>query len=327
MFETLSKSDVINFQNNLTDLISNSYGVKAALWQFYGKSEMASLWSQLLFYLNIDSPNDNKTFYGESFCLCVCNIANHLLVQGNYSIVCTVLGFAKERFPNEPHSLVWMMCENLFIFTRSLYHENWTEAQIAAQKILVVDKWEGYLRLAEYFYFKQDYSEAHRFIEILIDKYESTEKNKVQKIGCYVRAKILLAQIQFSCNHPGKVPPGVITLLNDCLMLSEKYHLNYHSAMIHLHIANVQLSIGLFAQALRILDRCLLQILAHGGHFDRARAMLLYAKCLIADSVKFDTDKRTNILLEVAQMLERIKKDFQAVEAYSRVKDVLFLQV
>ncbi|CAH1961189.1 unnamed protein product [Acanthoscelides obtectus] len=50
IFETLAKSDMINCQHNYKDLISNNYAMKAALWQVYGKTEMSSLWSQLLLY-------------------------------------------------------------------------------------------------------------------------------------------------------------------------------------------------------------------------------------------------------------------------------------
>ena len=326
IFETLTKGDLINCQHNLKDLISNSYSVKSALWQFYGKSEMSMLWSQLLFYLNINNNNDSKGIYSEGFCLGVCNVANLLLIQGSYNLVHTILNFAKERFPSEPNSHIWMLCENLFIFTRALYHENWIEAEEAAQKTLVVDKWEGYLRLAELYYHKQDYTEAQRYVDTLLNRFESNKKYKL-RVLYYVRAKILLAEIQFSSSYPDKVSPGIITLLNNCLIETNKYNLDYHSALIHLHIANIQLSMGMMAQALRVLERCLVQILAHGGCFDRARAVLLYVKCLVAHSDQLEVGERRNVVLNAAEMLERVKEDFRVVEAYSRVKDVLYLQV
>jgi anaphase-promoting complex subunit 5 len=326
VFETLTKGDLINCQNNLRDLISNSYAVKAALWLQYGKTEMSSLWSQLLFYLNIDNSTDTKAVYCEGFCLAICNVANHLLIQGNYSLVHAILSFTKERFPSEPNSYIWMFCENLFVFVRAMHHEDWNEAEAAAQKILVVSKWEGYLRLAELYYYKQDYTEAHRFVDILINWYQSDSKYKL-KVHYYVRARILLAEIQFSSSHPDKVPPGIMTLLNNILVEATKYNLDYQAALIHLHIANVQFSLGLTSQALRVLDRCLVQILAHGGNYDRARAVLLYVKCQIAHSQSLDPAERQPQLVRAAEMLERAKEDFRVVEAYSRMKDVLYLQV
>lgn len=59
-----------------------------------------------------------------------------------------------------------------YIF-RSLYHEKFTEAEAAAQRILVMDKWEGYLRLAEVYFYRQDYAEADNCVELLLNQYES----------------------------------------------------------------------------------------------------------------------------------------------------------
>lgn len=55
--------------------------MKSALWQVYGKTEMSSLWSQLLLYQNMDSTSAGKAYYGEGFCLAICNIAKHLMIQ------------------------------------------------------------------------------------------------------------------------------------------------------------------------------------------------------------------------------------------------------
>lgn len=318
---------MINCQDNYKDLISNNYSMKSSLWQLYGKTEMSSLWSQLLLYLNIDSSSPSKAFYGEGFCLAICNIANHLLMQGDYGLVGAVLNFAKQRFPNEPQSHMWMLCENLFVFTRSLHHEQWAEAESAAQKITVVDKWEGCLRLAEVYFYKQDYIEADNCINTFLNQYENDNTYKFNDRYYYVRAKILKAEIQFASSYPTSVPAGIITILNNCLIEAQTCQLDYQAALIHMHIANTMLLLGLTAHALRILDRCLIQILAHGGYFDRARATLLYVKCLVADSHKCEDNERSRIILNSAKLLDKVKNDFEKVEAYSRMKDVLYLQV
>lgn len=143
----------------------------------------------------------------------------------------------------------------------------------------------------------------------------------------YVRAKILKAEIQFAACYPHSVPSGIITILNNCLIESQTSQLDYQSALIHLQIANCMLLIGLTSQALSILDKCLVQLLGHGGCHDRARAMLLYVKCMVADSHKLDDNKRKEVILECAGLLSKVKDDFKKVEAYSRMKDVLYLQV
>lgn len=112
---------------------------------------MASLWSQLFLYLNTDTTELSKTCHGESFCRAVCDVANQLAMHGEYRLVHSVLGFVKDRFPNELVSHVWMLCENLVAFTRALYQEKWDEAEAAAQNMAVLHKWESRLRLAELF--------------------------------------------------------------------------------------------------------------------------------------------------------------------------------
>ncbi|KAJ8948335.1 hypothetical protein NQ318_019320 [Aromia moschata] len=326
IFETLAKSDMINCQHNYKDLISNNYAMKSSLWQLYGKTEMSSLWSQLLLYLNIDSSSPSKAFYGEGFCLAVCNIANHLLVQGEYALADAALDFVKRRFPAEPNRHAWMLCENLIVFTRSLHHEKWAEAESAAQKMVVVDKWEGYLRLAEVYFYKQDYVEADNCVNALLNQYENDNAYKFNDRYYYVRAKILKAEIQLASGYPDFVPAVVVTALNSCLIEAQSSQLGYQTALIHLHVANVMLMLDLTGQALRILDRCLVQVLGHGGCFDRARATLLYVKCLVADSQKCDGGERAEVVLSSARLLDRVKEDFEKVEAYSRVKDVLYLQ-
>lgn len=48
----MRKSDLLNCQNSMVDLMSNSYSQKTALWQMYGKTDMANFFAQLLLHLN-----------------------------------------------------------------------------------------------------------------------------------------------------------------------------------------------------------------------------------------------------------------------------------
>lgn len=296
------------------------------MWLLYGKTEMSSLWSQLFLYLNTDNPVIGTSYYGEGFCQSVCNIANYLLFQGDYNLSNTLLNFAKERFPNEPFSHAWMLCENLFTFTHAMHLENWLEAEASAQKMAVIDKWESCLRLAELHLYKQDYIEAHKCVSEVLDNCQTDIKSRI-RMEIYIRALILLSEIQCASSFPDSVPSGVAILLNSCLSHAVEYHLDYYVALIYLHLANVQLLLGMPAQALKLIDQSLIQILAHGGAFDRARAMLLYAKCLVANSVKDGDEERKTTILEATQLLSGVKENFKKVEAYSRIKDVLYLQV
>ncbi|XP_072399918.1 anaphase-promoting complex subunit 5 isoform X1 [Diabrotica undecimpunctata] len=326
IFETLGRSDMLNCQHNYKDLTSNNYAMKASLWQLYGKNEMCSLWSQLLLYQNMDSLTPSKGYYGEGFCLAVCNIANNLMVEGEYTLGHCVLNFAKSRFPNEPHSIVWKLCENMFHYMMALYHEQFEEAEAAAQKIMVFDKWEGYLRLGEVHFYQRNYVQADTYVETLLNQYENDNTYKFSDRYYYVRAKVLKMEIQFATTYPDSISSGIMTVLNNCLIESQASQLDYQSAIIHLHLANCMLHVGMVSQALAVLDKCLIQILAHGGCFDRARALFLYIKCVIADSSRLEDKKRRKLLEKCTDTLERCKAEFLRVEAYYRVSDVLILQ-
>lgn len=287
---------------------------------------MSSLWSQLHLYLNTENFTAGKSYCDEGYCQAICNIANLLLLQGEYALSHSILNFARERFPNEPVSHVWMLCENIFAYIRAMHHENWAEAESAAQKIAVIDQWESCLRLAELYLYKEDYIGAHTYVSEVLDKCQNDKTSRLRS-DLYVRALILLAEIQCASSFPDSVPSGTVLLLNSSLYYSNEHHMDYYAALIHLHMANLQLLLGMPAQALKLLDRCLMQVMAHGGNFDRARAMLLYVKCTVANSIVFDDAKREEIILQGAQMLEKVKENFKAVEAYSRVQDTLYLQV
>lgn len=318
------KSDIMNCQNMYRDLMSNSYSLKASLWSLYGKTQMSSLWSQLLLHLNSDNVTSGKLYNGEGSCQALCHIANNLLLEGNYRHASMVLKLSRQKFPNEPFSHHWMLCECLFSFTRTLYNGDWSAAEVAASQMAAVDKWESCFRLAELYIARADYQSAYTCVNNVIDNCQEDADYK-QTISFKIRAMILLAELQCtSASH--NIPTSIITVLNSALSFSNLYHLDYLSSIIHMHLANVQLLMGMPSQALKILDKHLVNILTHGGKYDIARAILLYVKCIVADSNNTQ-EERYIIILEATEMLKKVKEDFHKVEARSRVKDVLYLQV
>ena len=58
VFDTLSKSDMLNCQHSLIELILSSYAQKASFWTIYGRGQLSSITSQLL--LNIDSSDPSR---------------------------------------------------------------------------------------------------------------------------------------------------------------------------------------------------------------------------------------------------------------------------
>lgn len=72
----LSKSDVLNCQYSLLDLLSTGHAMRAALWAMYGRSELASLSSQLLLHGHGSSSNGT-----EPVVIAISNIALYFTIQ------------------------------------------------------------------------------------------------------------------------------------------------------------------------------------------------------------------------------------------------------
>lgn len=89
----------------MLDLISVTYVERAALWAYYGKTEMSSVCSQLLLLYN-SGDKKQYMFNGPSTCQAVVNIANILVEFGEYQQANLCLNHAKQRFPNEPSNKV-----------------------------------------------------------------------------------------------------------------------------------------------------------------------------------------------------------------------------
>lgn len=76
-----------------------------------------------------------------------------------------------------------------------------------------------------------------------------------------------------------------------------------------------------------MIDQSFLPILSHGGSYDQGRALLLFAKCKVAAVTGQPAELRKKVVTEAIHMLNKAKINFQKVESYCRVKDVLYLQV
>lgn len=79
-----------------------------------------------------------------------------------------MLQYAKLKYPHEPLAHNWMLVDNCATYTRTFYQEKFQEAESAAQKILVLDKWEGYLKLAQLYFYQQEYRQADKCVGFII---------------------------------------------------------------------------------------------------------------------------------------------------------------
>ncbi|XP_067002288.2 anaphase-promoting complex subunit 5 isoform X2 [Anabrus simplex] len=328
VFDLLMKSDVLNCQHSMIDLLSNSYAQKAALWCLYGKTEMASLSSQLLLHLNTSNPTQGLVAYnGEAICVAICNVVNILAEQGEYHLASRILYNAQERFPHEPMAHSWIFSQQLLCFTEAIHNGKWQDAEQAIAHLAAIDKGECHLRRAELQIAKSNYPAAADCVNAVLEYCRLHAKEDYNCLSLRVRALILAAELQCCSNVATSAPTGAISLLTSALAITQIHFLDYLTAIVSLHLAKLQLQMGLPNQALKLINESLLVILSHGSYFDQARALVLYAECKVAAAANLPEEARNSAILEAIQMLNKSKSNFLKVEAYSRVKDVLYLQV
>nr|XP_031826496.1 anaphase-promoting complex subunit 5 [Nomia melanderi] len=319
VFETLMKSDVLNCQHSMLDLMSMTYAEKSALWAYYGKTEMSSVSAQLLLLHNTGDKKQYM-FNGPSTCQAVVTVANILVEFGEYSLVDIVLAHAKERFPNAPCNKIWMLSEQLYIFTQLIRHEKWSEAATIAMNISSLDPLESKFRLAEVCLGKGDYLKGVDYINSIEECEQITLQNKI-------RAMLLLSQIMYASDSPENGMAGVnsLVLLNTALELAVQNHLSYYEALIKMHLSNTQLIMGMPTLALNLVEEVITQILAHAGYYDQGRAFVLYAKCLVA-TAPVCGNARKEVILKAIKALAKAKDCFAKVEAYGKLRATLCLE-
>lgn len=258
---------------------------------------------------------------GEGYCQALCNVANNLMLEGEYEYANSILNFAMLKFPNEPNSHYWMLCMCYMEYTLNLHMKNFAEAEIAVQKMSVLDRYEGILCMANIQIQKGNYDAAKECLESMLN---DNELQNDLRVDYDIRARILYTQLQVASSFPNSTPNGILNRLNAALSYTNDYHLHYLNTIIHLQIAHIQLLMHMPQHALKSLNVGLPQILANGHAYDRGRGLLLYAKCLVATSES--SENRTIVIQESAKLLEKVKSNFKQVRAYHRNKDVFYLQ-
>lgn len=194
-------------------------------------------------------------------------------------------------------------------------------------QIAAYDKWESIIRIGQLYMAKGDFEAALVCVDQIIDENTANNPDTKTVVSIKIRAMILLAEIYCASITSNRVSTSVITILNSALSMAQLYHQDMYTPIIHLHIANVLLLMGMPSQALKICDKVMVNLLAHSSIYDRARGMLLFVKCLVAHAGSNSNIDRYAVILESTELLKGIKEDFMKCEAYSRVRDVLYLMV
>uniref|UniRef100_T1IR26 Anaphase-promoting complex subunit 5 n=1 Tax=Strigamia maritima TaxID=126957 RepID=T1IR26_STRMM len=320
IFEFMMKSDILNCQHSMLELMANSFAQKAALWRTYGKNFMTNLSSQILLHLNTADPMRKGLFHsGEGICLALCNVAVCLIQQGQVKQSREILQHAETRFPSQSqYSHIWIFTQQLIDFDEAIKHGNWHEAEVAVQNMAVVNPTESNLRLAQMYLYRGDFANASKVITKLLDD-DSREKETPE---FQARTFILQSELHvLSRNYSAALTP-----LMHGLTICNEYHLDYLTCLFTLHIANVQLLLGISSQALTLLNQVMVSVLTNGSVLDRARANFLYAKCIMAQASKQEKEIRQNAWFAAIGIISNAIDDFNKIEAYDRVRDAMHIQ-
>ncbi|XP_018347045.1 PREDICTED: anaphase-promoting complex subunit 5 isoform X2 [Trachymyrmex septentrionalis] len=321
VFEILMKSDMLNCQHSMSDLMSVTFAEKSALWAYYGKMEMASLCGQLLLLHNTGDKKQHM-FNGPSTCQAIVTVANMLIEFGEYALADIVLAHAKERFPNSPCNKIWMLSEQLHILTQLLRQEKWGEAEAVARNISNLDQLESKLRLIEVCLAKGDFPKGLEYIGAI-------EKHPHVTPPYVIRAALLSSQITCASSLPDNgtaIATNCIMRLCSALELAAQNHLSYYKALVKMHLANIQLLMGLPVLALNSVKDAIPTILGHGGCYDQGRAFMLYGKCLIASAPEKPFEARKEMILGGIKSLSKAQELFTKVNAIAKVKSIVHLQ-
>lgn len=321
IFDLEMKSDILNCQHSMTELMGSAYAQRAALWTYYGNNCMASLVSQLLLHLNTSDPIRGGVYHiGEGTCLAIRNLAQSFALEGQICLAGAMLDHAKELFPaHTEHSHVWKFCEQIMKFEKALYHGRWQEAKKVVIGVEVINADEAQYRRSQLLVHEGNEFEAFQWIKKSLSELEK------QKSAPYFHVRTLLLKAQLLCrtsNYTQAIPPLMI-----CLSLCKNNNLLYYEALTILHLASVQLMLNLPNQALHLLDQIFITLLSHGSNYDKGCLYLTYAKCTVASAqMEESAENRMKAMHRALKTGNRAIDYFMSLDAVHRAKDAICWQ-
>lgn len=310
LFDVLIKSDILNCQHSIVNLISNCISERSALWALYGKNEMASLSSQLLLNSNLKTMEKNHN--GEGLCQALCNVAMWLALQGDYASSSVVLNRAAEKFPRFPVSRNWILVEHFIMSQQTILREKWSDASNACDHLIHLDKNLSILQRANLNIARGNRSVALALLDQLLAQDE-------EKLEPFMRVRAMVMQAQSLIDNKN-VPSEALLGLNRAGILAKEKHLDYEHSIVEMNIGYILHRMGMHQQALKVVKLVMENILANGGIYDKAKVIFLFVQCLIAS---LSTNKlKLEKLRKTMEQLELALSYFAKLECWNKVKDV-----
>lgn len=305
IFDLLLKSDVLNCQHSIMNLICNCIAEKAAIWTMYGKNEIASLNGQIL--LNANLKTLGKSNNGEGNCQALCCLATWLCLQGDYVLGSVVIDHARNRFPRQPISNYWMTSRYYTNSIHAIYQQKWNEGMEAITLLYTYNEQLGILQTAALNIAR---GSAWFAKDILNEFLERDDLDNLSR----VRAMILLS---YALITPQGVSPHVSKTINHALDIAKQKYFDYEYSTLQMIHAYVLLDLKMPGHALKLVNECCENIMSNGGIYDKAKCIFLQVKCIIS-LVANKSEKMSQCL----KMLEKSVEYFMKIECYPKVKDI-----
>ncbi|GFT84843.1 anaphase-promoting complex subunit 5 [Trichonephila clavipes] len=243
-------------------------------------------------------------------------------LYGFYAHSSRVLMLARDLFPtHSEHSHIWQLADLIIKFEKALFQSKWLKAEQTQKGIAIFDNQEGHLRKAQLLFYQGNLAEA----DVILNQLLNCCENK--QILAVFYARIILLRSELLSTTPNNIMalPLLMTNLAKC----ETYHLSGLLAATYIHVAALQLELGLPKQAIVLLDQVHIYLLANGTFYDRGCCCFLYARCLafsvIQSKNKLSEYSKTSILKAIA-MSAKALESFKAIKAVQKMKSVLFWQ-
>ncbi|GFS47616.1 anaphase-promoting complex subunit 5 [Nephila pilipes] len=323
IFELLTKSDIQNCQHSMTDMLGSAISLRAGLWGHYGFSSLQVLFSEMLLYLKTADPMRGNTYHiGEGVCLALRNMALEYASRGFYTDSTRILVVARDLFPtHSEHSHIWQLADLIIKFEKAIFQSKWLKAQQTQKGIAIFDKDEGQLRKAQLLFYQGNFAEADVILKQLLDSCET------KQISPFFYVRILLLRSELLSATPNYIM--ALPLLMTSLAKCETYHLSGLMAVTYIHVASLQLELGLPKQALVLLDQIYISLLTNGTLYDRGCCCFLYARCLAFSCIQ-NEDKNSEYSkkenLKAISLSNKALENFKAIKAAQKMKSVLCWQ-
>ncbi|XP_074624206.1 anaphase-promoting complex subunit 5-like [Acropora palmata] len=328
--------NIVNSQNSLTDLMTTAHIQQAATWQLYGKHCISGIFNQCSLQLNTSTRKDGLSSIdgstmmqsAEATCLSLCSLAEQHADRGMFQEASDILTFCKSKFPKHSgQSRLWMATEARINYDRALLQGDMDKAHTYVEQLAAVDKSEADYRFALNMLHTGKYTEVLPFLQKLLEN--SREKvslsgGKTSAAEYQTRVLLALTQLFLLLEDPVAALPNAL----NCLTLSCSHYLDHVAALASLHIAQIQLSLGLPTKAVNLVKRIMVQVLSHGSLYVQCCARFLLVKCqLAAPKHEEDKSRREYDLMQCAlPALDTIVKGFRKLGAINKTRDALYYQ-